>query len=79
METRSTLITWQENIALQRYQMIAPLLEADLDDAKKIQRRKEIAVEMSVTEHTVKKHTGNIFSKMDVTSRAELFALADEI
>ena len=41
--------------------------------------RKEIAVEMSVTEHTVKKHTGNIFSKMDVTSRAELFALADEI
>lgn len=41
-------------------------------------RRKEIAVDMDVTEHTVKKHTGNIFSKLEVTSRAELFALADQ-
>ena len=43
----------------------------------KNKKRKEIAEEMSVTEHTVKKHTGNIFSKLEVTSRAELFALAD--
>lgn len=41
-------------------------------------RRKEIAVDMDVTEHTVKKHTGNIFSKLEVTSRAELFALAGQ-
>ena len=41
-------------------------------------RRKEIAVDMDVTEHTVKKHTGNIFSKLEVTSRTELFALADQ-
>lgn len=40
-------------------------------------RRKEIAVDLNVTEHTIKKHTGNIFSKLGVTSRAELFALAD--
>ena len=40
-------------------------------------RRKEIAVDMDVTEHTVKKHTSNVFSKLEVTSRAELFALAD--
>lgn len=40
-------------------------------------RRKEIALDMDVTEHTVKKHTGNIFSKLEVTSRTELFALAD--
>ena len=56
METRPTLITWQEDIALKRYQMIAPLLEADLDDAKKIQRRKEIAEEHDVSERTLRRY-----------------------
>ena len=32
---------------------------------------------MNVTEHTIKKHTGSIFSKLEITSRTELFALAD--
>ncbi len=41
-------------------------------------RRKEIAAEMNVTEHTIKKHTGSIFSKMEVASRTELFALAEQ-
>lgn len=41
-------------------------------------RRKEIALDMNITEHTVKKHTGNIFSKLGVSNRAELFALADQ-
>ena len=40
-------------------------------------KRKDIAAEMCVTEHTVKKHTGNIFSKLDVSSRSELFAKAE--
>ncbi|MBR5283661.1 MAG: hypothetical protein IKU27_01215 [Clostridia bacterium] len=40
-------------------------------------RRKEIAVDLNVTEHTIKKHTRNVFSQLDVASRAELFALAD--
>ena len=40
-------------------------------------RRKEIAMDMNVTEHTIKKHTGSIFSKLEITSRTELFALAD--
>ena len=40
-------------------------------------RRTEIAAEMCVTEHTVKKHTGNIFSKLEVSSRSELFAKAE--
>lgn len=39
----------------------------------KHKKRKEIAAEMCVTEHTVKKHTGNIFSKLEVSSRGELF------
>jgi DNA-binding NarL/FixJ family response regulator len=40
-------------------------------------KRKDIAAEMCVTEHTVKKHTGNIFSKLEVSSRSELFAKAE--
>ena len=36
-------------------------------------RRKDIAEELGVTEHTIKKHTSHIFSKMDVTSRKELY------
>ena len=56
METRPTLITWQEDIALKRYQMIAPLLEADLDDARKIQRRREIAEEHDISERTLRRY-----------------------
>ena len=41
-------------------------------------KRKDIAAEMCVTEHTIKKHTGNIFSKLDVSSRSELFAKAEQ-
>lgn len=35
-------------------------------------KRKEIADELCITENTVKKHTSNIFIKLDVSSRAEL-------
>ena len=42
-------------------------------------KRKDIAAEMCVTEHTIKKHTGNIFSKLDVSSRSELFAKAESV
>jgi len=40
-------------------------------------RRKDIAAELNVTEHTVKKHTANIFAKTGVTNRAELFEKAE--
>lgn len=39
-------------------------------------KRKDIAEDLHVTEHTIKKHTANIFSKLAVTSRAELLAKA---
>lgn len=45
------------------------VLEAILKDKK----RKEIAQELNVTEHTIKKHTSHIFSKMEVSSRKELY------
>ena len=35
-------------------------------------KRKDIADELSVTEHTIKKHTAHIFSKLGVSSRKEL-------
>ena len=34
---------WEEQEALHRFQLISPLLREDLDDAKKIQLRKQIA------------------------------------
>ena len=41
-------------------------------------KRKDIAEDLHVTEHTIKKHTANIFSKLDVTCRAELLEKAEK-
>lgn len=41
-------------------------------------RRREIAELLQVTEHTAKKHTANIFAKLDVSSRRELAERANE-
>ncbi len=35
-------------------------------------KRKEMAEELSITEHTIKKHTAHIFSKLEVADRKEL-------
>jgi DNA-binding CsgD family transcriptional regulator len=39
-------------------------------------RHQEIADDMNVSEHTVRKHTDSIFSKMEISGHADLFALA---
>lgn len=41
-------------------------------------KRKDIAEDLHVTEHTIKKHTANIFSKLDVTNRTELLLKAEQ-
>lgn len=46
---RQTIQQWEEQEALHRFQLISPLLRADLDDAKKIQLRKQIADENDIT------------------------------
>ena len=66
---------------LTRWPPVADLTARELDVLRAIledKKRKEIAAELYVTEHTVKKHTANIFSKLGVSSRAELFARAEE-
>ncbi len=40
---------WQEQEALSRFQMIAPLLREELDDAKRLQMRKQIAQENDIS------------------------------
>lgn len=46
---RQTIQHWEEQEALHRFQLISPLLREDLDDAKKLQLRKQIADENDIT------------------------------
>ena len=49
----ATIQDWQENEALRRYQLIAPLLDDTLDEAKKLRLRKEIADRSETTVRTL--------------------------
>jgi DNA-binding CsgD family transcriptional regulator len=53
-----------QNLTARELEVLKPLLED--------KKRKDIAEELSVTEHTIKKHTAHIFAKMEVSSRKEL-------
>jgi DNA-binding CsgD family transcriptional regulator len=53
-----------QNLTARELEVLKPLLED--------KKRKDIADELSVTEHTIKKHTAHIFAKMEVASRKEL-------
>lgn len=44
---------WQEEQALARYQMISPLLDESIDVAKKLQIRRELAVQNGISERTL--------------------------
>lgn len=55
METKETK-DWRDEIALERYRMISPLLEDTLDDAQRIQLRHTIAGKNSISDKTVKRY-----------------------
>lgn len=44
---------WQDEKALKRYQMIAPLLEADMDEGKRQQLREEAAEKNGISKRTL--------------------------
>lgn len=44
---------WQDEEALKRYQMIAPLLDEDLDEAKRRQLREEIAARYEISKRSL--------------------------
>lgn len=50
MNTNETLIKqqWQDQEALHRFQLISPLLQTGLDDAKRLQLRRAIADENNI-------------------------------
>ena len=49
MNTTINRQQWQEEEALRRFQLISPLLQTGLDDAKRIQLRKKIAAENNIS------------------------------
>lgn len=49
MNTTMNKQHWQEEEVLRRFQLISPLLQVDLDDAKRIQLRKKIAEENRIS------------------------------
>ncbi len=63
-------------LLIKRNPLLAELTGRELEVIKLLLedklKRKEIAEELSVTEHTIKKHTAHIFSKLGVSDRKEL-------
>ena len=52
-EDRKTAAIWQEEEALRRFRLITPLLQEDLDEAKKLQLRERIATENGISTRTL--------------------------
>jgi hypothetical protein len=56
-KNKNQIITrWQDETALNRFQMIAPLQNESLDSAKRIFLRRRIAAENNLSEKTVKRY-----------------------
>ena len=54
---------WQDDTALDRFRMIAPLCEETLDHAKRIKLRKEIAAANDLSYKTIKRYEEAYISK----------------
>ena len=53
---RNLIRSWQDDTALERFQMIAPLLDEDLDPAKRIQLRRQTAEQNGLSEKTISRY-----------------------
>ncbi len=57
MNTNRNLVrNWQDDAALERFQMIAPLLDEDLDPAKRIQLRRQTAEQNGLSDKTISRY-----------------------
>ena len=54
---------WQDATALERFQMISPLLDMGMDNAKRIQVREEIAGKYNLSERTIRRYEKNYREK----------------
>ena len=61
METKETG-SWRDETALERYTMIAPLLDETLDDAQRIKLRREIAEQNGISDKSVKRYYDSYLS-----------------
>ena len=53
---RNLIRNWQDDAALERFQMIAPLLDETLDPAKRIQLRRQTAEQNGLSEKTISRY-----------------------
>lgn len=53
MQEKKEVKKWQDEEALRRYQMIAPLLDADLDEGKKRQIREKAAEKNGISKRSL--------------------------
>ena len=58
MNADRNLITehWQEDTALERFRMIAPLADESMDQAKRVRLRHEIAAQNGLSYKTIKRY-----------------------
>ena len=57
MNTNRNLVrNWQDDAALERFQMIAPLLDEELDPAKHIQLRRQAAEQNGLSDKTISRY-----------------------
>lgn len=57
---------WQDEEALKRYQMIAPLLDEDLDEAKRRQLREEIAARYEISKRSLYRKVDQFIAEVRV-------------
>ena len=53
MKSHDEIMKWQEREALDRFRMISPLLDPEMDNSKRIQLRESIAAQNNVSTRTL--------------------------